>query len=190
MLNPDLVELSTILSSSDPEILSDDTLWNSAVCLLLYPKDGDYCILFNKRTELVEFNKGDICFPGGAQDPEDSHLTDITKREVFEEMGIKVEDITLIGDLSETRTRAGFRIHPFVGTIPYPYEFNPSTDEVAEVLEVPIKLLLNPENYEDKEEEFQSRVYFFNNHIIWGATARMLKQFLDIILKSGWTKRI
>ena len=42
MLSPDLVELSTILSSSDPEILSDDTLWNSAVCLLLYPKDGDY----------------------------------------------------------------------------------------------------------------------------------------------------
>ena len=93
MLNPDLVELSTILSSSDPEILSDDTLWNSAVCLLLYPKDGDYCILFNKRTELVEFNKGDICFPGGAQDPEDNQLTDTAKREVYEEMGINIEDM-------------------------------------------------------------------------------------------------
>ena len=190
MLNSDLVELSTILNSSDPEILSDDTLWNSAVCLLLYPKDGEYCILFNKRTELVEFNKGDICFPGGAQDPEDAQLSDTAKREVFEEMGIKIEDITLIGDLSETRTRAGFRIHPFVGTIPYPYKFKRSIEEVAEVLEIPIKLLLNPDNYQDKEEEFQSRVYYFNSHAIWGATARMLQQFLDIILKSGWIQRI
>ena len=106
-MNPDLVELSTILSSSDPEILSDDTLWNSAVCLLLYPKDGDYCILFNKRTELVEFNKGDICFPGGAQDPEDSHLTDTAKREVFEEMGIKV--LTIAWDTYPGATPLNFR---------------------------------------------------------------------------------
>ncbi len=179
------------LAKHKPEVLQDPKLKDSAVILLLYPKGGEYCVLFNKRSMEVEFNKGEYCFPGGSKDPEDSDLVATALREAHEEMGIHSKDITLLGELSETNTGAGFRIHPYVGTIPYPYAFLPSSVEIAEVVEVPISHLTDKRNY---TQEWRMRLgvstlmttYSYNEHRIFGATARILRNFLDILEQSGW----
>ncbi len=72
------------LADNASQTISEPGLKASAVLLFLYPKDGDYCILFNKRTDRVEFNKGEICFPGGGKDPEDQDLAATALREAHE----------------------------------------------------------------------------------------------------------
>ncbi|MBI4202574.1 MAG: CoA pyrophosphatase [Chloroflexi bacterium] len=181
------------LANHQPDILPDPTLKDSAVLLLLYPKEGEYCVLLNKRSMEVEFNKGEMCFPGGSKDPEDADLVATALRESEEEMGIRPKDIIILGELSETNTGAGFRIHPYVGTIPYPYTFTPSGIEIAEVVEVPVAHLMDPRNY---VEDMRMRngvltrmtTFTYNEHRIFGATARILRQFLEILEQSGWPK--
>ena len=174
--------------------ISGPGLKASAVLLLLYQKDGEYCVLFNKRTEEVEFNKGELCFPGGAKDPEDPDLTATALRETYEEMGIRPADVTILGELDDSTTRSGFVIHPLVGTIPYPYDFNPSSIEVAEVLEVPIPTLFDGRNIREEArvqpdgQLVRVRSYAYGPHLIYGATARILDQLLDLLERSVWPK--
>lgn len=165
----------------------------SAVLLLLYSKHGEYHVLFNKRTHKVEFNKGEICFPGGSMDPVDKDLVATALRETHEEMGVLPKDVTVLGELDETTTRAGFVIRPYVGTIPYPYRFHPSPAEVAEVLEVPVSWLLNSDNVRVETEshhgEAPATSYSYGGHLIYGATARILRQFLEILVSAGLPER-
>jgi 8-oxo-dGTP pyrophosphatase MutT (NUDIX family) len=179
-----MVEVSRLLTRRDVKSREDPTLRPSAVLLLCYKKDGTYCVLFNKRTEKVEFNKGDICFPGGSKDPGDADLITTALRETREEMGVEPTDVTILGELDSTTTNSGFSIKPYVGTIPSPYNFTPSKDEVAEVLEIPFSSLLSeailrvdtrvlPDGQVD-----QGRAYVYGPHYIYGATARILTQFL------------
>ncbi len=177
------------LSGAEARKISEQGLRRSAVLLLLYCKDGEYAVLFNKRTNKVEFNKGEICFPGGGMDDGDSGLLETALRETHEEMGISPASVTVLGELDETTTRAGFVIRPFVGTIPYPYEFSPNEDEVAEVLEAPVSSLLDRRNVADADWA-HSKVYSFGEHKIFGATARILEQFLDAVGDLGLAKKV
>ena len=166
--------------------VADSSLTPAAVFLLLYPKDGDYCVLLNKRSELVEYHKGEISFPGGAQDPEDRDSLDTALRETEEEMGIHREHVAVLGELDETETRSQFSIRAFVGEIPYPYCFKPSAVEIAEVLEVPLASLRDPANLrvETRWEEgapLTSLSYAYNDHLVFGATAKILGQFLELL---------
>ena len=159
---------------------------HASVMLLLYPKDGQYHLLLNKRTDLVEHHKGEISFPGGAQDPEDNSYRDTALRETDEEMGVRPEDVQVLGELDDIPTRSGFLIHPFVGVIPYPYKFTVSTIEVAEVLEVPLPWLLNNENVREEArlvdgQLTKSHTYRYNNHLVFGATARIIEQLLGLL---------
>ncbi|MCH7841755.1 MAG: CoA pyrophosphatase [Chloroflexi bacterium] len=158
----------------------------SAVMVLFYPKDGEYCILLNKRSEQVEHHKGEISFPGGARDPEDRDALETALRETEEEMGIKREDITVIGEMDEVATRSNFRVQVFAGTIEYPYTFNPSAIEIAEVLEFPVPALIDPANrrVETRWENGQpvtSYSYVHGEHVVFGATARILQSCIDIL---------
>jgi len=158
----------------------------SAVMILLYPKDGEYCILLNKRSDEVEHHKGEISFPGGARDPEDRDSLETALRETEEEMGIRRGDITILGEMDEAVTRSGFRVQVFTGTIEYPYPFKPSAIEIAEVLEIPVSALIDPANrrldtrWHDGQAE-TSYSYVHEEHIVFGATARILTSCIDIL---------
>ncbi|MCH8109356.1 MAG: CoA pyrophosphatase, partial [Chloroflexi bacterium] len=143
-------------------------------------------VLLNKRSNHVEHHKGEISFPGGAKDQEDNTLRDTAIRETHEEMGILPEDIEILGELDDVATRSRFLMRPYVGTIPYPYDFKPFEAEVAEVIEVPISHLLDEENHRDETrivdgELSYSPSYAYNGHVVFGATARVLKQFLELL---------
>jgi 8-oxo-dGTP pyrophosphatase MutT (NUDIX family) len=166
--------------------VGDPTLRPAAVCLLLYPKDGEYCILLNKRSEHVEHHKGEISLPGGARDKEDKDSLDTALRETEEEMGIRRSDVTVLGELDEVATRSRFKMQVYVGTIPYPYDFTPSDMEIAEVLEVPINALMDPSNLrvETRWEDgltVSTNSYAYDGHLVYGATARVLQDFLGLL---------
>jgi len=158
----------------------------ATVMVLLYPKDGEYCILLNKRSELVEHHKGEISFPGGAQDPEDRDGLDTALRETEEEMGIKRADITVLGEMDEVATRSNFRVQVFTGTIEYPYKFTPSAIEIAEVLHFPVSALLDPVNRRVETrwvngQPETSYAYVHEEHVVFGATARILQSCIEIL---------
>ena len=175
-----------VLSHRVKQEVAASSLTPAAVLLLLYPKDGEYCVLLNKRSDQVEYHKGEISFPGGAQDPKDRDFLDTALRETEEEMGISRGDVTILGELDEIETRSNFRVNVFVGAIPYPYCFSPSALEIAEVLEVPINSLRDPANLrvETRWENYApstSHSYAYQDHLVFGATAKILQQFLELL---------
>ena len=181
---PDILE--KVLAHRVNHTVADNNLTPAAVFLLLYPKDGEYCILLNKRSERVEHHKGEISFPGGAWDPQDRDYLDTALRETEEEMGIKGADVTVLGQLDDVVTQSRFAVRVYVGTIPYPYVFKPSAMEIAEVLEVPISTLRDPASLRLETrwldgDGVTTYSYAYNGHLIFGATAKILQQFLELL---------
>ena len=178
--------LKRALAKRGVERANGTGLMPSAVMVLLYPKGGEYCILLNKRSEQVEHHKGEISFPGGARDPEDRDSLETALRETEEEMGINRGDITVIGEMDEVVTRSNFLINVFTGTIKYPYPFKPSAIEIAEVLEFPVSALIDPANRRtetrwDDGHPATSYSYVHQEHVVFGATARILQSCIDIL---------
>tara|TARA_B100000686_G_C16474196_1_gene803690 strand:+ start:57 stop:647 length:591 start_codon:yes stop_codon:yes gene_type:complete len=181
---------SALSKTSSPNSVNSDGLIEAAVAILVYPKPDSLTIILNKRTDRVEHHKGEISFPGGGRDPEDDSILDTALRETREEMGIAPEDIEIIAQLDQVSTRSGFSITPFVGIIPPDYDFEVSNIEIAEVLEVPIESLLDTENQVEDDRVWGDEIpskqysYLYGSHIIWGATARIITQLLDILKKN------
>lgn len=179
-----------VISGYSKSTIEDSSLWPAAVMLLVFSKEGQYNIILNKRTDRVEHHKGEISFPGGGKDPADSSLLETALRETYEEMGILPTDIEVLGQLDDVATRTGFLINTFVGSIPYPYRFAVSNAEIAEVLEVPLLHLANPENAREEVrvvsgELEKTYTYAFQRHLIFGATAKILNQFIDLLSDSS-----
>jgi len=154
--------------------------------MLVYPKSGEPHVLFTRRTEEVEHHKGEVSFPGGAQDLRDSSLLETALRETQEEMGIRPEDVTVLGELDETLTGTGFIIHTLVGSIGEGYEFRPSPTEIAEVIELPLSALTAPENRRSETRWIDGRPreccsFACGGHLIWGATAGIVRQLVEAL---------
>ena len=128
--------------------MDDGTLARAAVRLPLYESAGDTHVLFTVRSELVEHHKGQISFPGGAHDASDPDLRFTAVRETWEEIGVAMDHVEVIGQLDEMITISNFLVRPFVGRItqPGPYPFVHSEIEVTEILEVPLQHLREEAN--------------------------------------------
>ena len=175
-----------VLSENPKKTIDDPSLTPAGVMLILYPSNGDHCVLLNKRTDKVEHHKGEISFPGGSKDPGDETILDTALRETHEEMGIRPEDVELLGALDDVPTSTRFLISTHVGTIRYPYEFSPSEAEVADVLEVPISTLMDKDSIRDElrivdGQLVTSPTFAYDGHLIYGATARVLRRFLELL---------
>jgi 8-oxo-dGTP pyrophosphatase MutT (NUDIX family) len=161
----------------------------SAVLAPLFFRDGEPHLLFTKRTYEVEHYKGHISFPGGAYHPvEDDSLLLTALRETEEEIGLKPEHVEVLGELDSLISMSGgYFIAPYVGVFPHPYPFQTSTIEVAELIEVPLAHLMD-KRFTWQERRPDGRTgYFFNYYgkVIWGATAIIVRQLLDIIQEEG-----
>ena len=167
--------------------ITDEPLSPAAVLIPLYEKEGEVHIMFTKRTQKVEHHKGQISFPGGGMHGGDRSLMDTALRETFEEIGVHPQDIEVLGELDRMGTlTSNYLVTPFVGVIPYPYEFVVSWYEIDELVEVPLSVLLDEKNYREESQVYEGVTYvgsFFDygDKVIWGATARMLRQFLDLV---------
>ncbi len=171
-----------------PQRLENTAAAPAAVLLALYRKDDEPHILLTLRTDHVEHHKGQISFPGGASDGSDPDLLTTALRETFEEVGIRPEDVEVLGTLDDIITISDFRVTPYVGLLrgPSPYPFAPHPREVAALIEVPLRHLLAAGSLELELRELRGQpvlvpAYIYGPHRIWGATARILKNFLDLL---------
>lgn len=156
----------------------------AAVLLLFYPKDGVDTILFTRRTEHLPHHAGEIAFPGGRAHRDDGDLRVTALRETEEEMGVRREDVTILGRLDDFISVYGFHVVPYVGTIPAKYPFDVNRHEIAEVIEMPLARLCDPRIYHTESWEHLGRLYpvcFFtvDGYKIWGLTGAILRQFLQ-----------
>ena len=179
-------ELRGLLSRRERRVMTDPAYAHAAVIVPLFNKDRSCHILFTKRTDLVKHHKGQISFPGGVFDDEDGDLRRTALREAFEEVGLKEDDVQILGILDDIVTVTGFIVTPFVGVFSYPYRFQLSPREIEELIEVPLSFLLDPACFSESEMvgEDRRRVvynYQYREHAIWGATALILKQLLEFI---------
>jgi 8-oxo-dGTP pyrophosphatase MutT (NUDIX family) len=186
--------LKETLAQRQKHHLVDPRLTPSAVLIPLFFKDGEYNILFIKRTERVKVHKGQISFPGGACEKEDATTCNTALRECTEEVGIPANSVEVLGELDDFFTMgSGYIIHPFVGTIPWPLALKVDGHETESVIEVPISALLDKNSLREQVEvingeEIPTYFYHYKDNVIWGATARILAQFLEIWDEVGEAK--
>ena len=180
-----IADTRRILEGRSVTVAEGHTMAPAAVLLTLYNVDDDFQVVLQKRSQQVEHHKGEISFPGGMADPEDESLLQTALREAHEEMGIAPGDVDVLGRLDDTPTITGFMISTYVGVVQYPYPFVPSSREVAEVLTVPLSHLRTPgasrvETHLEGDSFRTMPVFVHNGHVIFGATARILDQFLRV----------
>ena len=179
-------KIEEALACREKACIDEPGLARAAVLIPLFKKDGEYHVLLTRRTHSVGSHKGQISFPGGRQDPGEDPLS-TALREAEEEMGIQKKDVRILGELDDMCTLSSdFCIAPFVGLIPYPYPFKVNAREIAEVIELPLAALLDEGNFREEVQERNGRLqhvcfYEHGKHVVWGATARILKQMMDII---------
>jgi 8-oxo-dGTP pyrophosphatase MutT (NUDIX family) len=194
-------EIKEKLEGHQPARIEDQEFKPAAVLMTLFKKSQrpegqkEWHVLFTLRSPDLPTHKNQISFPGGQVDQGETALQ-AALREAREEVGIRTHDVEVLGRLDDIITITRFRITPFVGAIPYPYEFQVSEDEITELIKIPLENFLDHNIIRrDTSWQYQGRpypVYYFHvgEHVVWGATARILKQFLELVLdwkEPEWT---
>jgi 8-oxo-dGTP pyrophosphatase MutT (NUDIX family) len=179
-------KIKEILARYEKKSIEDASLKSAGVLIPLFEKDGICHILFTKRTNNVQYHKGEISFPGGGYEEGDGDIKYTMLREVCEELGVVSQDIEILGELDDLITTSNYIVTPLVGEIPYPYNFELSSFEVEKVIEVPVKALLKEHSAKEGKIDFNgelvdSFIYKYDGNTIWGATAKILNHFLDLI---------
>lgn len=183
----------------------------SAIMILLYEKDGKDHIIYEQRAFTLRHQPGDICFPGGRIEGEESPK-EAAIREVIEELGVKEEDIEYLGEMDFFISPYGSIMYPFVARL-HASHINPNKDEVDNIFMVPLdffednqpevhEININPEikdsfpfhringgrAYKFSKGKMLQYFYSYENYNIWGFTALITKSFWDIV-KQGRSKK-
>ena len=158
---------------------------DAAVLVPLYLDAGDGRLhaVFTKRREDMRRHPGEISFPGGRRDEADAGLRDTALREAQEEVGLPRDHVELIGALQPTPTFVtNYAIYPFVGMIDPGFAWIPQDTEVAEVLELAlddVRAGYGRRRIVRRGLPFRTDTYQVGDHVIWGATARIVADLLD-----------
>jgi 8-oxo-dGTP pyrophosphatase MutT (NUDIX family) len=174
--------------SRRPRVALDQSDLVSAAVLVPITDRGGPHLLFTKKTGSVPHHKGQFSFPGGIVDVRDGSRVETALREAWEEIHLPAEAVEVLGMLDDTPTRAtNFIITPVVGIVRDPVELRPDGREIERVLEVPLQTLRDPaifrtEIWERNGEPHPVLFYDVSSaDVIWGATARILSQFLALL---------
>jgi 8-oxo-dGTP pyrophosphatase MutT (NUDIX family) len=170
-------------ASFDPSGAGEQVPAAVLVPLFLAGEEPEPHVVLTRRRADLRRHAGEISFPGGRRDAEDASLTDTALREAEEEIGLSRTQVTLLGELPPTSTFVtGYVIHPFVGTIPANVPWRPSAREVDAVLELAlddVRAGRTRTTMERRGITFETDAYIVEDHLIWGATARILDHLFE-----------
>jgi 8-oxo-dGTP pyrophosphatase MutT (NUDIX family) len=156
---------------------------DAAVLVPLYVEGGRLHTVLTKRRDDLRRHPGEISFPGGRQDDDESDLRDTALREAQEEIGLPTDAVQLVGALQPTPTIAtNYAVYPFVGLIDAGHRWTLSPREVAAVLEfslVDLRASFQRKRLLRRGLPFMADAYVLDGQLIWGATARMLSDLLE-----------
>jgi len=170
-------QIENILSHHEKNKIAGQNLKASAVLIPIFYNQGQYQVLFTERSDEVNFHKGQVCFPGGTKEPSDSSLVQTALREIKEEIGLETKNIEILGELDDMLTFVtNYVISPFVAFISTPHSLRTNGREVKGTFSVPLSFLMDEANFKR-----DSHSYEYEGHIIWGATARILRQLIGLL---------
>lgn len=160
-------------------LLPEAALSDAAVLVGLVPRAEGTQVLLTRRTDGLRHHGGQVSFPGGRIEADDRDAVAAAVRETGEEIGLRPQQITPLGFLDPLATITGFRVLPVVALIAVDYVAQPDPGEVADVFEVPLAFLLDPDNLATHTLDYRGQPrqvfeYRYPAQRIWGATASML----------------
>ena len=167
----------------------------AAVLLLFLFRAGEPRLVFVKKTETVPHHKGQFSFPGGTVETSDGSLIDAALREAQEEIGLDPGLVDVLGVFDDTPTNASnFVITPVVGLARAAPLLRADGREIERVVEIPLARLLDPAVYREEWWEREGRrqpVVFFTvgADVVWGATGRILRDFLKVVFPEAMAGR-
>jgi 8-oxo-dGTP pyrophosphatase MutT (NUDIX family) len=170
-----------------PEALALDVSGrvDAGVLVPLYVKSETLHAVFTRRRDDLRRHPGEISFPGGRRDDEDVDLRATALREAEEEIGLPRDEVEVLGALQPTPTIAtGYAVYPFVGMIAPGHTWTPSPHEVAAVIELSLPDLeagYARRRLVRRGLPIRTDTYVVGEHLIWGATARILADLFDRI---------
>ncbi len=159
----------------------------AGVLLLLYPIRDVLHMVLTVRTSDLNHHSGQVSLPGGGWEEGDASLQETALRETQEEIGIVTDGLELLGFLTPIYVPPSNNIvHPFVAHVPQRPAFHPDPKEVAELLHVPLHLLLNPATRREEDwmwrcEPLHVPFYVVGERKVWGATAIILAEFVMLL---------
>lgn len=200
----DIEKLSNQLKNSERNILGNETAMKSAVLIPLLKKNGQWHVLFEVRSHHLKRQPGEICFPGGKVEKDESDA-EAAIRETCEELQIADTQLNVLGPLDILVQSQSFFVYPYVGIIEDASKIHPN-EEVEEVFTVPIEwlnehepdlhylemkiepnqdfpfdLIPNGENYNWRKHKKPEYFFQYEDYVIWGLTARILVHFLKLV---------
>jgi 8-oxo-dGTP pyrophosphatase MutT (NUDIX family) len=158
----------------------------AAVLLPLFLKNDEIHLLFTKRTPQLTHHSGEISFPGGRAEASDADSAATALRETWEEIGVQPQDVEVLGELDDVHSLHNYRVTPVVGIFPAGYQLAINDAEIERIIEVPLSHFGLPGVYRTEDWQWQGKrramhFYMHGEDEIWGLTARILKQFLDVL---------
>ncbi|MET3682859.1 8-oxo-dGTP pyrophosphatase MutT (NUDIX family) [Alkalibacillus flavidus] len=204
-------QIHHILKHHQPQSLGQYKPKETAVLLPLIQKEDGLHILFEVRSLSMRRQPGEVCFPGGQVDDEDDDANEAALRELHEELGVSKEQVDYTQSLGWLQTPFGLKVHAYVGLLKTPStsSFTLNPDEVADVFTVPLAHFLqngptihymnmaiepddsfplhhvpNQKMYTKQSFQIEEHFYYFEDRVIWGLTARILKDFIHILAEN------
>ncbi len=161
----------------------------AAVLLALVWWKEEWQLVFTRRTETVEYHKGQVSFPGGGCEVHETTPEETALREAEEEIGLRRGDIRILGRMNDVATVTGFRIMPVIGVMKWPFEYKLEPAEVVRVFVIPITWLADRNNWDERPftvdglpRSFPVIIYHpYDGEILWGASARITQNFLNVL---------
>ena len=197
-------KLEQIFKDRIPKVIGEFD--ESAVMILLVEDAEELSIVFEVRAFKLRSQPGDVCLPGGRVEL-DENPKETAIRETMEELNLKRDQIKIIGDMDYYISPYGNILYAFVGILKYG-KINPSEDEVDHVFKVPLKFFLEKKplfynmnigplnqegfpfhlinggkDYKFRKGYLDQYFYEYNNYVIWGFTAQIIKSFIDLLEK-------
>ena len=178
-------KIASVLQARVPHIIRGSQFKPAAVLVAIQQREDDDYLVLTKRSEELSHHRGQVAFPGGRLDQGDVGELQAALRETHEEIGIDPSHVRILGRLDQVTAAYNFVVTPFVGIIPSAYEFRLNPFETEAVFFVPINALLEPKSLTvaDRLSSHGEPIYHFyiDGWDIWGATARIIVQFLELV---------
>ncbi|WP_419536580.1 CoA pyrophosphatase [Endozoicomonas sp.] len=144
-------------------------------------------LVFTRRATHMSTHSGEVAFPGGKRDPSDRDLVHTALRESFEEIALPPETVRIIGQTGSVISRFGLEVTPIVGVIEADTPLRANMAELDRIFKVPLSYFLDKENltfnhWKMRNQDYMMPSFYYGEYLIWGLTAVMLVEFLNITL--------
>ncbi len=178
--------ISAALAARSPRALEAVGFKEAAVLVPIQQRGDGAHLVLTQRTETLNSHRGQVAFPGGKIEPRDAGAEAAALRESHEEIGLLPEDVRVLGQLDQVTAASDYLVTPFVGVLPYPYEFRLNPRETAALFSVPLDALIAEGCFRAEPRRFpperRDPIYhfYYQGWDIWGATARIILQLLEL----------